>query len=399
MKALSDIVMLDLTHMLSGPFAGMLLADLGAQTIKVEPPGSGEMTRGLLGDDPRYSYKGMGPYFLTLNRNKKSVCIDLKQAAGRALFHELTAKADIVVNNFRPGVTERLGIDHATLSAINPRIVTCSVTGFGEEGPDCDRTAFDVVAQGYGGGMSITGEADGPPIRAGVPMGDLTSGLFGAVAMLAALHAREVTGRGQHIDLSMQDCQVSLLSYIAAMHLLSGEVPRQFGNAHPIYVPYNAFPTKDRWLIIAVVKDDQWSRLRDVLASPALHDTRFDGYEGRRDNREAVDGAITEALAARGCDEWLERLRAARVPCGPVNDVARALTDVQVQARDMVVEIPHPEGGSFRTTGNPIKLSATPGESYDPPPLLGQHTDEVLADLCSKSDAELARLRDARVIA
>ena len=399
MKALSDIVMLDLTHMLSGPFAAMLLADLGAQTIKVEPPGTGEMTRGLLGDDPRYAYKGMGPYFRTLNRNKKSVCIDLKRPEGRALFHELAAKADIVVNNFRPGVPERLSIDHATLAAINPRIVTCSVTGFGEEGPDCDRTAFDVVAQGYGGGMSITGEADGPPIRAGVPMGDLSSGLFGAVAMLAALHARDVTGQGQHIDLSMQDCQVSLLSYIAAMHLLSGEVPRQFGNAHPIYVPYNAFPTRDRWLIIAVVKDDQWARLRDVLGSPALNDPRFDGYEGRRDNREEVDGAVTQALAALGCDEWLEKLRAARVPCGPVNDVARALTDVQVQARDMVVEIPHPEGGSFRTTGNPIKLSGSPGESYDPPPLLGQHTDEVLTSVCGKSGADLARLREAGVIA
>ena len=399
MKALSDIVMLDLTHMLSGPFAAMLLADLGAQTIKVEPPSTGEMTRGLLGDDPRYSYKGMGPYFLTLNRNKKSVCIDLKKPEGHTLFHELAANADIVVNNFRPGVTERLGIDHATLAAINPRIVTCSVTGFGEDGPDCDRTAFDVVAQGYGGGMSITGEAGGPPIRSGVPMGDLTSGLFGAVAMLAALHARDVSGRGQHIDLSMQDCQVSLLSYIAAMHLLSGEVPRQFGNAHPIYVPYNAFPTRDRWLIIAVVKDDQWARLRDVLESSALQDARFDGYEGRRDNREEVDGAIAEALSERGCDEWLERLRAARVPCGPVNDVARALTDVQVQARDMVVEIEHPEGGSFRTTGNPIKLSGSPGESYNPPPLLGQHTDEVLTSLCGKSGADLTRLREAGVIA
>lgn len=399
MKALSDIVMLDLTHMLSGPFAAMLLADLGARTIKVEPPGSGEMTRGLLADNPRYAYKGMGPYFRTLNRNKKSVCINLKRAEGRALFHELAAKADIVVNNFRPGIPERLGIDHATLAAVNPRIVTCSITGFGEEGPDCDRTAFDVVAQGYGGGMSITGEADGPPVRAGVPMGDLSSGLFGAVAMLAALHARDVTGQGQHVDLSMQDCQVSLLSYIAAMHLLSGEVPRQFGNAHPIYVPYNAFPTKDRWLIIAVVKDDQWARLRDVLESPALQDERFDGYEGRRDHRAEVDGAVTEALALWSCDEWLERLRAARVPCGPVNDVARALTDVQVQARDMVVEIGHPEGGSFRTTGNPIKLSGSPGESYDPPPLLGQHTDEVLAGLCGKSEAALARLREAGVIA
>ncbi|MDE0202798.1 MAG: CoA transferase [Rhodospirillaceae bacterium] len=399
MKALSDIVMLDLTHMLSGPFAAMLLADLGAQTIKIEPPGSGEMTRGLLADDPRYAYKGMGPYFRTLNRNKKSVCIDLKRDEGRALFHQLATEADIVVNNFRPGVPERLGIDHATLAALNPRIVTCSVTGFGEEGPDCDRTAFDVVAQGYGGGMSITGEAGGPPIRAGVPMGDLSSGLFGAIAMLAALHAREATGRGQHIDLSMQDCQVSLLSYIAAMHLLSGEVPRQFGNAHPIYVPYNAFPTGDRWLIIAVVKDDQWARLRDVLGNPALMDARFDGYEGRRDHREEVDGGITAALAARGCDAWLATLRAARVPCGPVNDVGHALADVQVQARDMVVEIGHPDGGSFRTTGNPIKLSETPCDSYDPPPLLGQHTDEVLSGLCGKSAADLARLREAGVIA
>ena len=324
MKALSDIVMLDLTHMLSGPFAAMLLADLGAQTIKVEPPGTGEMTRGLLGGDPRYSYKGMGPYFLTLNRNKKSVCIDLKRPEGRALFHELAAKADIVVNNFRPGVTERLGIDHATLNAINPRIVTCSVTGFGEEGPDCDRTAFDVVAQGYGGGMSITGEAAGPPIRAGVPMGDLSSGLFGAVAMLAALHAREVTGRGQHIDLSMQDCQVSLLSYIAAMHLLSGEVPRQFGNAHPIYVPYNAFPTKDRWLIIAVVKDDQWARLRDVLASTGPRrctlrwlrgPARQPGGGGRRHHPSARGTRVRRVAGTVARSPGALRARERRGPC------------------------------------------------------------------------------------
>ena len=399
MKALSDIVMLDLTHMLSGPFAAMLLADLGARTIKIEPPGAGEMTRGLLGDDPRYSYKGMGPYFLTLNRNKKSVCIDLKASEGRGVFYTLVEKADVVVNNFRPGVPKRLEIDHERLAAINPRIVTCSVTGFGERGPDCDRTAFDVVAQGYGGGMSITGEAGGPPTRAGVPMGDLTSGLFGAVAVLAALHARERTGRGQHIDLSMQDCQVSLLSYIAAMHLLSGEVPRQFGNAHPIYVPYNAFPTRDRWLIIAVVKDDQWTRLKEVLGCPALDDPRFDGYEGRRGHREEVDAAIVTALEAQGCDHWLTRFRAARVPCGPVNDVAHALDDVQVRARNMIVEIAHAQGGSFRTTGNPIKLSDTPGEGYTPPPLLGQHTDEVLTRICGKSGAELARLRQAGVIA
>jgi crotonobetainyl-CoA:carnitine CoA-transferase CaiB-like acyl-CoA transferase len=399
MKALSDVVILDLTHMLSGPFAAMLLADLGAQTIKVEPPVTGEMTRGLLSDDPRYSYKGMGPYFLTLNRNKKSVCIDLKAEEGRAVFYDLVRKADIVVNNFRPGVPTRLRIDHEALAAINPRIITCSVTGFGEEGPDCERTAFDVVAQGYGGGMSITGEPGTPPMRAGVPMGDLSSGLFGAVSMLAALHARTQTGRGQHIDLSMQDCQISLLSYIAAMHLLSGDVPHQHGNAHPIYVPYNAFPTKDRWLLIAVVKNDQWQRLKGVLNTPALDDPRFDGYEGRRDNREDVNAAITAALAKHGCDHWLEKFSEARVPGGPVNDVEHAVNDIQVRARDMIVEIGHPEGGSFQTTGNPIKLSDTVCDSYTPPPALGQHTDEVLAKVCGKDAAELARLREAGVIA
>ncbi len=399
MKSLSDIVVLDLTHMLAGPFGGMLLADLGAQTIKIEPPGQGEMTRQLLAGDPTYAVKGLGPYFMTLNRNKKSVCIDLKRPEGLAVFYEMVRKADVVFSNFSPGVTKRLGIDHDTLAEINPRIVTCSVSGFGEVGPDCDRTAFDVVAQGYGGAMSITGQPDGPPTRAGIPVADLTTGLFSAIGILTALHARERTGRGQHIDISMQDCQVSLLSYIATMHLLSGESPLRHGNAHPIYVPYNAFPTKDRWLIIAIVKDDAWVRLKQALGAPPLDDPRFDTVEGRRDNREALETALTDALMRESCDEWLERLRAARVPCGPVNDIAHALNDIQVRARNMVVEITHPEGDRIEVTGNPIKLSETHEDTFTSPPLLGQHSDEVLSALCGLSDAEIDRLRASGVIA
>ncbi|MDP7344568.1 MAG: CoA transferase, partial [Alphaproteobacteria bacterium] len=225
MNALSDLIVIDLTHMLSGPFGAMLLADLGARTIKVEPPGRGELTRGLLAKDPKHSLNGMGAYFLTLNRNKESVCIDLKSEAGLALFYELVKKADIVISNFSPGVTARLKIDYAALSEVNERIITCTVTGFGESGPAFKRPAFDMVAQGYGGGMSITGQQEAPPTRAGIPIGDLGGGMFSAVGTLAALHARERSGRGQHVDISMQDCQISLINYMATMYYLSGEVP------------------------------------------------------------------------------------------------------------------------------------------------------------------------------
>ena len=270
MKPLSDVVILDLTHMLSGPFAGMLLADLGARTIKVEPPGKGELTRGLLAKDPNNSLNGMGAYFLTLNRNKESVCIDLKSDEGRAVFYELVKKADIVVSNFSPGVTKRLQVHYDDLSKINPMIITCTVTGFGESGPAFNRPAFDLVAQGYGGGMSITGQQDGPPTRAGIPIGDLGGGMFATVGMLTALHARTLTGKGQHIDISMQDCQLSLVNYMATMHFLSGEVPGPIGNSHFVHVPYNTYPTKDRWLIIAVITDEAWARLADMFGIEEL---------------------------------------------------------------------------------------------------------------------------------
>ena len=398
MKALSDVIMLDLTHILSGPFAAMVLADLGAETIKVEPPGRGELTRGLLAKDAKNSLNGMGAYFLTLNRNKKSVCIDLKREAGLAVFYQLVRKADVVLSNFSPGATKRLKIDYASLSVLNPRIITCTVTGFGEAGPTCNRPAFDMVAQGFGGGMSITGHDGGPPTRAGIPIGDLGGGMFAAIGVLAALHARSLTGRGQHVDISMQDCQISLINYMATMYFLSGEVPGPIGNAHFVHVPYNTYPTKDRWLIIAVITDVAWARLRDMLGIPELMDERFDTQPGRLAHKATIEGHLIPKLQSETCDHWLAQFAAVKVPCAPVNDLAHALADDQIRARNMVVRVEHVQGGSVEMPGNPIKMSETHAESFAPPPLLGQHTDEVLQRLCGKSEAEIARLRDAGIV-
>ena len=255
--ALEHITILDLTHMLSGPYGTMLLADLGACTIKVEPPATGEGTRRLLENDPAYSIDGMGAYFLTLNRNKKSVCIDLKTDSGKAVFFDLVRKADVVFDNFSVGVTERLGIDYATLAEINPRIITCSVTGFGQTGPEIQRPAFDQVVQAMGGGMSITGTPESGPLRSGIPIGDLAGGIFGAMGVLAALAERERMGKGQHVDVSMLDAQISMLNYMATMHLMSGIVPNAMGNGHFVHVPYNSFPTSDGYIIIASMSMSQ----------------------------------------------------------------------------------------------------------------------------------------------
>ena len=398
MKALSNLVVIDLTHMLSGPFGAMLLADLGARTIKVEPPGKGELTRGLLAKDPKNSLNGMGAYFLTLNRNKESICIDLKSGEGLALFYELVKKADIVLSNFSPGVTARLKIDYDELTKVNERIITCTVTGFGESGPAFKRPAFDMVAQGYGGGMSITGQEGAPPTRAGIPIGDLGGGMFSAVGMLAALHARERTGRGQHIDISMQDCQVSLINYMATMYFLSGEVPGAIGNAHFVHVPYNTYPTKDLWLIIAIITNEAWARFRDMMEIEELMDDTFDLQPGRLAAKEFIEGKISARLSQESCDFWLKKLAEVKIPCAPVNDLEHALNDVQVQARNMVVTVPHPDGGEVQMPGNPVKMSATGEDTYTSPPLLGQHTDDVLRELLDKSDDDIAALRAAGTV-
>ena len=392
MQALSDVVMLDLTHMLSGPYGAMILTDLGVQAIKIEPPGRGEGTRALQAKDPKNSLKGMGSYFLTLNRSKKSVCIDLKSEAGLKVFYELVKKADIVFDNFSAGVTTRLKIDHETLSKINPRIITCTVTGFGETGPDNKRPSFDMVAQATGGGMSITGTRENGPMRAGIPHGDLGGGIFGAIGTLAALHQRELTGRGQHVDVAMTDVQISMLNYMATMFFLSGDVPYGIGNAHFVHVPYDTFKTKTRHIILAIITDNFYKALAEMLGDRDLQKPEYDTQPGRWKDRDFINARVREILLTESAEHWMEKLRAARIPHAPVNDFAHALNDPQIRSRDMIVTVEHPEGGSVEMPGNPAKLSDHE-DSYGPPPLLGQHTDEVLSDLLGMSDTEIEKLR------
>lgn len=397
MKALHGIRILDLTHMLSGPYAGMLLADLGADSIKVEPPVTGEGTRRLLEKDPANSLHGFGAYYMTLNRNKKSVTLDLKSEQGLALFYELVKTADVVLSNFSAGVTERLKIDYACLSQVNPRIITCTVTGFGETGPAKNHTAFDMVAQAMGGGMSITGQPGDPPTRSGLPIGDLAGGLMATIGVLAALQARHTTGRGQHVDISMLDAQISLLNYMATMHFLSGIIPDKLGNGHFVHVPYDTFQCSDGYLIIAIIADNFWEALLTLLPADDLNTEEHKFQPGRLKNKALINRRLNEILATNTQAYWLEKLRSARIPCAPVYNLQQAVHDEQVLARNMIVEVAHPLGGSTKMPGNPIKLSDTHEDTFSPPPLLGQHNDEVYASIGLKAE-DLKALQEDGII-
>jgi len=389
MKALHEIRIIDLTHMLSGPYGAMMLADLGAETIKVEPPKTGEGTRRLLERDPTNSLNGFGAYYMTLNRNKKSVTLDLKSERGLEIFYELVKTADVVISNFSAGVTQRLKVDYDTLSKINPRIITCTVTGFGETGPGKDRTAFDMVAQAMGGGMSITGQPGNPPTRSGIPIGDLGGGLNAVIGVLAALQARHTTGRGQHVDISMLDAQISLLNYMATMHFLSGIVPDKLGNGHFVHVPYDSFQCSDGYIIIAIIADNFWGELCKILPIDDLDTEEHKFQPGRLKDKELINCRLNEVLSTNTQKHWLDILRAARIPCAPVNNLHQAVTDEQVLARNMIVEVSHPNGGSTRMPGNPIKLSDTHEDTFTPPPTLGQHNEEVFSTLgLSREDIE-----------
>lgn len=397
-KPLVGLRVLDLTHMLSGPYAGMILADLGAETIKVEPL-EGEGTRALLAGDPENSLHGMGAYFLTLNRNKKSVAIDLKSEQGMTVFKRLVAASDIVLSNFAAGVPQRLGLDFETLSQINPRIITCTVTGFGSTGPGARRPAFDLVAQSAGGGMSITGIDHEHPVRAGIPIGDLGGGMFGVMGLLAALYERERSGLGQHVDIAMVDCQIAMLNYMATMHFLSGKDPYPMGNAHFVHVPYDTFRCADGFIVIAVITDNFWQNLKQVVPCAEFDDPKFDGQPGRWEGRECINGTLNEALSENTCAHWLAKLEAQRIPCSPVNSFSQALSDPQVLHRNMVVDLHHPDGAVTRGPGNPIKMSRSSEESFSPAPLLGDDTDAVLGEILGMSVTEINSLKTQRVIA
>ena len=383
-KPLEGIKMLDLTHMLSGPYGAMIISDLGADTVKVEPPKTGEGTRRLLEKDPNNSIDGMGAYFFTLNRNKRSVTLDLKSEEGLSQFYELVKVADVVMNNFSAGVTKKLKIDYETLSKVNPRIITCTVTGFGETGPACKRPAFDQIAQALGGGMSITGNNPEDVIRAGIPIGDLGGGMFAVMGILAAINARHTTGRGQHVDISMLDCQLSMMNYMATMHSMSGDIPGPLGNSHFVHVPYNTFKTKTDMIVIACVGDQFWPPLLDLLDDEELRDSRFEFAPSRLKEKAYIEERINNVLINERAGYWLEKLENARIPCARVNNVSQAMSDPQIMARNMVVDLKHPLKGSAQVPGNPIKLSETNEDSYSPPPLLGAHNDEVLKEWLNK---------------
>jgi len=397
-KPLKNIKVLDLTHMLSGPYGSMILADLGCEVIKIEPPKKGEGTRRLLENDPDYSHNGMGAYFYTLNRNKKSVAIDLKNKLGIEIFYELIKKADVVISNFSAGVTKKLKIDFDTLKKFNSKIITCTVSGFGETGPNFQRPAFDQIAQALGGGMSITGLSAEDPMRAGIPIGDLGGGMFAVMGIQAAIIARSESGLGQHVDISMLDCQISMLNYMATMHSMSGLIPEPIGNSHFVHMPYNTFRTKDFPIVIAAVGDQFWPRLLKIFKDPELKNSEFEKAFERQKNKEKIESILQKELLNESSEYWLNELEKESVPCARVNNLEQAMNDEQIQYRNMLVDVMHPEGGSVKVPGNPIKLSSIENEQYSSPPLLGEHTKEVLQKWLNFSDEKLNELDEQEVI-
>jgi CoA:oxalate CoA-transferase len=375
---LDGIRVIDLSMFLAGPFCTQQLADLGAEVIKVEPR-HGDNTRAL----PPHFHRGESLYFLSTNRSKKDISIDLAQPEGRAILHRLVATADVVVDNFRPGITKKLGADFATLSAINPRIVCCSISGFGQDGPYATRPAYDMIVQALSGGMSITGEPGGRAVRAGIPIGDICAGLHAVIGIQAALRERERSGVGQFIDISMLDVQIAMLSYQGVYHLFSGEVPGGQGRGHASIPTYGSFQAADeRDVLICANTEKMWVALCEVLERPELSgDPRFLTNELRHAHRAELEPILVQAFAARSRTEWLHRLDARGVPCAPVNTIADALVDPQVRHRGMVQKIEHTLGGEIEVLANPIKMSRSPTAPFRSPPLFGEHTDEILREL------------------
>jgi|TARA_B100000959_G_scaffold142455_1_gene149539 crotonobetainyl-CoA:carnitine CoA-transferase CaiB-like acyl-CoA transferase len=398
MKPLNGIKVIDLTHMLAGPYAGMVIADLGAEVVKVEPLAPGEMTRGLLQSDPNHSFKNFGAYFLTLNRNKKSVSLDLKSDEGLHIFHDLVKSADVVLNNFSAGVVKKLKIDFESLKHVNPRIITCSITGFGETGPHSSRPAYDQIVQAYSGGMSVTGPDAATPTRAGIPIGDLGSGLYSVIGILSALLSREQTNKGQHIDMSLLDVQISLLTYMATMQTLSNIDPEPIGNAHFVHVPYNSFTTQNGFVVIAVITDAFWEALLGVINVDSLRDSKFSKSVDRLKHQEFIESELNKILSTKPSEFWIQALNDAKVPCGPINTFSQALTDEQVIHRNMVVEVEHPDGGKVKMPGNPVKLSYTNEDSYTPPPHLGTNTKEILREWAGYDENKIQALIDKGIV-
>lgn len=403
---LSNIRVLDLSRILAGPWATQNLADLGAEVIKIEKPGIGDDTRQMgppFLHDAADGEPGDAAYFMCCNRGKKSVTIDFTQPRGQALLRQLVLQADILVENYKVGALAKYGLDYPSLKAINPELIYCSVTGFGQTGPYKDRAGYDYLIQGMGGLMSVTGRADGEegagPQKVGVALTDIMTGLYATIAVQAALTERDKSGCGQQIDLALLDVQIACLANQGSNYLAGGVVPRRMGNAHPNIVPYQDFPTADGDMILAIGNDGQFARFCEAAGDPALAaDPRFATNKARVENRATLIPLLNKLTIRRTTAEWIRVLEAAGVPCGPINTLADVFADPQVQARGLRVELQHPAVGSVPQVANPMRLSATPVEYRSAPPLLGEHTDAVLSALLGLSAADITRLRDTGVI-
>jgi formyl-CoA transferase len=402
MRPLDNIRILDITRALAGPYCTMMLGDLGADVIKVERPGMGDETRGwgppFVGK-PYGPYPGESAYFIAANRNKRSLTVNIQSAEGQEIVRRLAEISDVLVENYRTGDLDKLGLGYLDLHRLYPKLIYCSVSGYGRTGPYAERPGYDAILQAEGGMMSITGPVEGPPSRAGIPIIDITSGMFAATAILAALRARDMTGEGQLVDISLFDSHVALLTNVASNYLVGGKPPSRLGNAHPNLVPYDAFSARDGWFIVGVANEKQWGLLCDVLARPDMKtDSRFAANRDRVTNREELGAELNRIFSQRDVDDWLADLVKAGLPCGRINSLPEVFSHPQAQARQMTLESEHASAGIVRLPGFPYKFSKTPADILRQPPLLGEHTEEVLTELLDYSPEDVASLRDKGAI-
>ncbi len=391
---LSGVRILDLTTIISGPYGTLILGDLGAEVIKVERPGAGDGGRGT----PSYMFEGEGAYFIAHNRNKKSMVLNLDTPKGKEIFYGLVKKSDVVVNNYRPGVVQKLQIDHPTLKNINPRIISCSITGYGETGPFKDRPAFDLIIQARGGIMSYTGELGGQPVRMGAPMGDMAGGMFAAHGILAALYRREVTGVGQAIDISLLDCQISLLGYRGQYYLTGGEIAEPLGTGHTTVHPQRSFKTKTFDLVLDCNLQNLFNEMVTAMGMAWMAtDPKFDTRQHRYENKDELYRILEKQFMTKTGEEWLELLEK-KIPIGPINKVDMALSDPQIISRNMVPEIDYGNGKKLKIVGNPIKMSEAEHETFTPAPHLGEHSEQILTGLLGYTPAEIKQLREQKII-
>ena len=400
-KSLEDIRILDLSRVLAGPWCSQILSDLGAQVIKVEKPVAGDDTRHW-GPPELKDKEGAATdesaYFLSTNRGKRSIAIDMRTAEGSDLIRKLARQSDVLIENFRPGGLEKYGLDYDSLKKDQPELIYCSITGFGQDGPRRDQPGYDFMIQGMAGLMSVTGTEDSGPLKTGVAISDLSTGMYGAIAILAALHHRTKSGRGQWIDLALFDTQLSWLANQNMNYLVGGVEPRRRGNSHPNIVPYQDFGTQDRAIIIAVGNDAQFGRLAEILERSEWQDNpKFSTNKARMEYRDELVGLMQDILFTKPSKHWLQKLEKGGIPAGPINSIPEAFADPQAKARGLVFSLPHPLSGQVPQVANPIKMSETP-PSYDlPPPLLGQHTDEILLQ-AGYTDEDIKHLRDEGVV-